>query len=78
MFQVRGGVSGLVYEKSLRLSNAGRKETKIGEILNLMSNDADKVAFAVSFGLTGCILVPAQYVTVTVVCGRCPFWFRTF
>jgi hypothetical protein len=34
---VRNAISGMVYEKALRLSHAGKKESTVGEIVNLMS-----------------------------------------
>ena len=32
----------LLYRKSLRLSNAARQESSVGQIVNLMSNDANR------------------------------------
>ena len=32
----------LLYRKSLRLSNGARQESSVGQIVNLMSNDANR------------------------------------
>ncbi len=60
MLRVRSALCGMVFEKSLRMSSAGRKDTTTGEIVNLMSSDADKVGTGLSMGITSCFLVPAQ------------------
>lgn len=43
-FRIRTALVGAIYRKALRVSNATRKESTIGEITNLMSIDADRFA----------------------------------
>ena len=38
----RAVIMTLLYRKSLRLSNAARQESSVGQIVNLMSNDANR------------------------------------
>ena len=38
----RAALNALIYRKSLRLSNAARQEASVGQIVNLMSNDANR------------------------------------
>ena len=40
----RAVVMTLLYQKSLRLSNAARQSSSVGQIVNLMSNDANRFA----------------------------------
>ncbi|CAL4099766.1 unnamed protein product, partial [Meganyctiphanes norvegica] len=40
--RIRTGVISAVYQKSLRISNSARKESTVGEIVNLMSVDAQR------------------------------------
>ncbi|KAK4305327.1 hypothetical protein Pmani_022778 [Petrolisthes manimaculis] len=40
--QVRTGIISAVYRKALRISNSARKESTVGEIVNLMSVDAQR------------------------------------
>ncbi len=41
-FRIRTALISAIYRKALRVSNATRKESTIGEITNLMSIDADR------------------------------------
>lgn len=41
--RVRSGVVGLIYKKALVLGNTARKDTTVGEIVNLMSVDAQRL-----------------------------------
>lgn len=41
-FRIRTALIGVIYRKSLVVSNATRKESTVGEITNLMSIDADR------------------------------------
>lgn len=38
----RAVIMTLLYQKALRLSNAARQESSVGQIVNLMSNDANR------------------------------------
>lgn len=40
--RIRTALVSAIYRKSLRMSNAARKESTVGEIVNLMSVDAQK------------------------------------
>ncbi|CAF4936841.1 unnamed protein product, partial [Rotaria magnacalcarata] len=42
--QFRSAITGLIYRKSLKLSNASKQETTTGEIVNLMAIDASRFA----------------------------------
>ena len=49
-FQAKAAISVAVYNKSLRLSNAERQLTTLGELVNLMQVDASKIeAFIPNF-----------------------------
>ena len=41
--KMRAGVTSVIYRKALRLKNSVRKERTVGEIVNLMSTDAERV-----------------------------------
>ncbi|KAK2189921.1 hypothetical protein NP493_93g00019 [Ridgeia piscesae] len=47
--RLRTAVVGVIYRKALRLSTSARRETSVGEIVNLMSVDAQKLQDAPSF-----------------------------
>lgn len=40
--QIKNSLCSVVYKKALTLSNAARKESTVGEIINLMSTDVDR------------------------------------
>lgn len=40
--RIRTALTSAIYRKSLRMSNAARKESTVGEIVNLMSVDAQR------------------------------------
>ncbi|KAJ8721589.1 hypothetical protein PYW07_002364 [Mythimna separata] len=40
--QIKNALCSMVYKKALSLSNASRKESTVGEIINLMSTDVDR------------------------------------
>lgn len=40
--RIRTALTSAIYRKSLRISNAARKESTVGEIVNLMSVDAQR------------------------------------
>lgn len=52
-FRIRSGLISAIYRKSLRISSAAKKDTTVGEIVNLMSVDAQRffelVSYLVSF-----------------------------
>ena len=41
--KVRAGLTSVIYRKALRLKNSVRKERTVGEIVNLMSTDTEKI-----------------------------------
>ena len=47
--RIRSGLTATIYRKSLQLSNAARKESTIGEIVNLMSVDAQRFTDLMQF-----------------------------
>lgn len=51
--RVQTALMSAIYEKSLRLNNAARRERTMGEIVNLMAIDVDRFQ-KVCVGLTGC------------------------
>lgn len=40
--KIKNSLCSVVYKKALCLSNAARKESTVGEIINLMSTDIDR------------------------------------
>ena len=65
-YQTRVAISVAVYNKSLRLSNAERQQTTLGELVNLMQVDASKIeAFLPQFHVLWDGLVQiAGYITI--------------
>lgn len=57
--RVRAVCSLLVYRKTLRLTAASQAESSSGQVVNLMSSDAEKVGMMM-FGLADPVLVPVQ------------------
>ncbi len=55
---MRNAVTGLVFEKALRLSHAGKSQSTTGEIVNLMSADSEKLAMCIGMSTTQSIFVP--------------------
>lgn len=48
-FRIRSGLISAIYRKSLRISSAAKKDTTVGEIVNLMSVDAQRFFELVSY-----------------------------
>lgn len=48
-FRIRTGLISAIYRKSLRISSAAKKDTTVGEIVNLMSVDAQRFFELVSY-----------------------------
>lgn len=48
-FRIRTGLISAIYRKALRISSAAKKDTTVGEIVNLMSVDAQRFFELVSF-----------------------------
>jgi ATP-binding cassette, subfamily C (CFTR/MRP), member 1 len=57
--RVRAALSAMVYRKSLDLSASGRQESTVGQIVNLMSSDSEKVA-QLTYGVINMILLPVH------------------
>merc|ERR1719265_1130781 len=64
--KVRGGLMGLVYQKSLRLSCVGMSETGIGLINNLAANDAEQIVQQTSM-IPNLISAPLLFVVSLVL-----------
>eukprot|EP00753_Platysulcus_tardus_P003850 PLAT12496.19.p1 GENE.PLAT12496.19~~PLAT12496.19.p1 ORF type:complete len:1397 (+),score=834.47 PLAT12496.19:82-4272(+) len=61
--QMRSSLQTFVYRRSVRLTNTSRQASTVGEIVNLMSSDADKVG-AIIFSIHQLWLVPAQIAVI--------------
>lgn len=48
-YRIRTGLISAIYKKSLRISSAAKKDTTVGEIVNLMSVDAQRFFELVSY-----------------------------
>ena len=48
-FRIRSGLISAIYRKALRISSAAKKDTTVGEIVNLMSVDAQRFFELVSY-----------------------------
>jgi len=65
----RAAVSTLIYQKSLRVSAAGKAQTSTGQIVNMMSNDAFQLQRFLQFaGL--CAIAPVQIIIALVLIYR--------
>eukprot|EP01133_Synstelium_polycarpum_P004374 gene4374-5117_t len=62
---IRSTIACDVYKKALRLSNSSRAKTSVGEIVNLMSNDAQRVV-EVFMMLNTAIFAPVQIVVAMI------------
>lgn len=60
-YRIRQGLTVLVYEKALKLSNAARNKRNIGDIVNLVSVDVSRVEYAIS-KLQSFVSAPLQFV----------------
>jgi ABC-type bacteriocin/lantibiotic exporter with double-glycine peptidase domain len=47
--KLRTAISFAVYNKSLRLNSASRQDTSVGQVVNIMSNDANRFEFFMQF-----------------------------
>jgi ABC-type bacteriocin/lantibiotic exporter with double-glycine peptidase domain len=65
-WQMRSAVCSEVYQKSLRLSNASRQSKTIGEIVNYMQLDANKIALCTD-QIHALWDAPIQVVAFTIV-----------
>lgn len=48
-FRIRSGLISAIYRKSLRISSAAKKDTTVGEVVNLMAVDAQRFFELVSY-----------------------------
>jgi ATP-binding cassette, subfamily C (CFTR/MRP), member 1 len=48
-FRIRSGLISAIYRKSLRISSAAKKDTTVGEIVNLMAVDAQRFFELISY-----------------------------
>ena len=63
---LRGSLINLIYKKSLRLSTAARKETTMGEIINLMQVNT-QIFPDISFDILIVITGPIQIILAVVI-----------
>ncbi|KAG4075666.1 hypothetical protein HA402_003491 [Bradysia odoriphaga] len=67
--RIRVGLTMLIYDKALRLSQCSLGETNVGQIINLLTNDANRFDRSVPF-IPYLIVAPLQIVSATTV-----LWF---